>query len=378
RRQLYELTSREIDLIAAEFDEEIRKAEAATVGAIYARYSSRFQHSISDQVRTLYEAALRQGIRVPREYVCFDMAVRGCKAQRPGLSGLRTVLASKGVGVLLVFTTNRLFRKTYKALQFIEEEVVERGIRCLFVKSGVDSADEKRWRTLLQIHAMTDEFVVGMYADNVRAAHEELFDHHLLFGKITFGYLAQPIPGQFTKRNRPRCRLLVDPESAKWVQNAFNWFVNDRLSIGEIVRRLNADSSVPLGPKCTSGHWTHQAVRGMLSNPRYRGWWFYGATQNVWQTKKDYSRQIARSEPLRSTQFEELRIVSDKLWYGAEKRLAEQDHTAVGRKPRDGNQASRPKLLNGLFRCAVHDRPLYVGGSHGQYLFCKSCRAMRP
>src|SRR5262249_51454374 len=118
--------------------------------------------------------------------------------------------------------------------------------------------------------------------------------------------------------------------------------------------------------------------RGMLSNPRYRGWWFYGATQNVWQTKKDYSRQIARSEPLRSTQFEELRIVSDQLWYGAEKRLAEQDHAAVGRKPRDGNQASRPKLLNGLFRCAVHDRPLYVGGSYGQYLFCKSCRAMRP
>src|SRR5262249_29284755 len=92
RRQLYELTSREIDLVAAEFDEQIRKAEAATVGAIYARYSSRFQHSISDQVRTLYEAALKQGICVPREYVFFDMAVRGYKEQRPGLSGLRTVL----------------------------------------------------------------------------------------------------------------------------------------------------------------------------------------------------------------------------------------------------------------------------------------------
>src|SRR5262249_41091609 len=200
RRQLYELTSREIDLIAAEFDEQIRKAEAATVGAIYARYSSRFQHSISDQVRTLYEAASKQGIRVPREHVFFDMAVRGYKEQRPGLSGLRVVLASKRIGVLLVFTTNRLFRKTFKALQFIEEEVVERGIRCLFVKTGVDSADEKRWRMLLQIHAMTDEFVVGMYADNVRAAHEGLFDQQLVCGTITYGYLAQPIPGQFTKR----------------------------------------------------------------------------------------------------------------------------------------------------------------------------------
>jgi hypothetical protein len=276
----------------------------------------------------------------------------------------------------LVFTTNRLFRKTYKALQFVEEEVVERGIRCLFIKSGVDSADEKRWRTLLHIHAMTDEFVVAMYADNVRAAHEGHFDKQIVCGTLSFGYVGQPIPGEFTKRKKPRCRVVIDREIAPWVMQIFQWYVIDQFSINHIVQNLNANPSIPLGPKSTSGQWTHQAVRGVLKNPRYRGWWEYGVTHNIWQSKKDYSRQVACPEPLRSAQFEELRIISDELWYQAQQRLAEVNRSAVGRKPRDGNRRARPKLLNGLFHCPEHDQALYVGGSHGQYMFCKTCKGL--
>ena len=58
------------------------------------------------------------------------------------------------------------------ALQFIEEEVVGRGVRCIFAKSGVDSADGKRWRMLLNYHAGIDEFVTSMYSDNIRVAQE--------------------------------------------------------------------------------------------------------------------------------------------------------------------------------------------------------------
>src|SRR5208283_64602 len=175
---------------------------AQHIGAVYARYSSRFQQSVADQIRGCLEAAVKQGIFVPRENIFFDLAVRGSKQRRPGLDRLRATLESKDVRVLLIFTTNRLFRKTYKALQFVEEEVVGRGIRCQFVKSGVDTADEKRWRMLYQIQAMTDEFVVGMYADNIRAAHEGLLHKKLVFGTITFGYRAKEIPGQPTRRKR--------------------------------------------------------------------------------------------------------------------------------------------------------------------------------
>src|SRR5262249_23723388 len=157
---------------------------------------------------SLFEAAVKDGVFVPREHVCFDLAVRGCKVDRPGLNHLRRLLEDKAVRALYVFATNRLFRKTYKALQFVEEEVVDRGIPCPFVTSGVDPADEHRWRMLLQIHAMTDEFVLGMYADNVRAAHEGLFDRQMVCGTITFGYKGEPIPGEKTRRGLPRCRVV--------------------------------------------------------------------------------------------------------------------------------------------------------------------------
>jgi hypothetical protein len=258
----------------------------------------------------------------------------------------------------------------------VEEEVVDRGIRGIFPHSGVDTADADRWQMVLQFHAMMDEFVVGMYADHVRAAQEGLFDRQLVFGTISYSFRGVPIPGELTKRKRPRCRLEVDPITQPVVLQIFRWYVRERLSQGEIVRRLNDLPGIPLPPKCNSGAWTYQAVHDLLANPRYRGYWEYGKTQTRWQSKKDYARQILRDKPLRAAQIEELRIVPDDLRYGAAQRLAEEDRSAVGRKPRDGNRQSRPRLLHGLFRCPTHDQILYVGGVHGRYMFCKACKGL--
>ncbi len=91
-RDQYDL---EIDRLAADFHARLPREQAQDIGAIYARYSSRFQDSIADQVRTLFESALAQQIFVPREFVCFDLAVRGAKDRRPGLDRLRSILAEK-------------------------------------------------------------------------------------------------------------------------------------------------------------------------------------------------------------------------------------------------------------------------------------------
>jgi site-specific DNA recombinase len=179
--------------------------------------------SIADQVRRCYEAAVKEGIFVPRDFVCYDLAVRGLKAQRAGLDRVRALLEGKAVRAVLFFATNRLFRRTYKALQFVEEEVVERGIRAIFAHSAVDTQDADRWRMLLQFHAMMDEFVVGMYADHVRAGQEGLFARRLVFGTVSFGYRGVPIPGEFTKRKRPRCRLEVDPVAGPLAARIYAW-----------------------------------------------------------------------------------------------------------------------------------------------------------
>jgi DNA invertase Pin-like site-specific DNA recombinase len=376
RQQLRDQTARQIDALIAEFHAQLPRERARHVGAVYARHSTRFQHSVVDQVRGCLEEALRTQAFIPRELVFFDLAVRGAKQRRPGLDGLKAVLARQGVQVVFIFTTNRLARKTYRALQFVEEELVGRGIRGVFVKSHVDTANGDQWRLLLSNFAAIDEFVTTMYADNIRIAHQGLARLKLVFGTITFGYRAQPVAGPPTKRQRPRAEYQVDPDTAAWVRTIFRWFVDLKLSIAEIVRRLNGDSTAPLPPKAVSGRWTRLGVKLLLANPRYRGEWLYGKTETVWQPRQDYARQVSRDEPLEKLHFEELRIVDDATWFAAARRLAERGRRSAGRKPRDGDRTSRPRLLNGLFVCPAHDRPLYVGGAFGTLMHCPVCQAL--
>ena len=367
----------EIKRIVAEFHARLPRDRAEAVGAAYARYSSRFQDSVADQVRALFEDAVRKAIFIPLEHVFFDLAVRGFKNDREGLNALRDCLDRKAARVVFFFATNRLFRKTYRSLQFVEEQVVDRGLRAVFVRSGVDTAAARRWRHMLTQLASMDEFVVGMNVENIRAAHEGLLARRLVFGTVSFGYAGEPIPGQLTRRGQPRKRLAIDPGAGPWVGRVFHWYVADRVPIAEIVRRLNADPAVPPPPKSPNRAWTHGAVRKLLRNSRYRGCWRYGVTETVWVSSKDYARQLPRREPLKEVQIEDLRLVPDDRWYAAQALLAKEAGRVVGCKPRDGDVASRPRVLNGLFYCPTHNRRLYVGGVHGKYMVCTDCRG-RP
>jgi site-specific DNA recombinase len=355
--------------------------KASATGIAYARYSTDFQHSIGDQIRTIFEEAIKKGIFIPREYVFFDTAVRGCKERRPGLDPVRDLLRRKAAQVLLVFTTNRLFRTLYKCMKFVQEEVVERGLRCIFVKSIIDTAEGNRWRLPLQIHALVDELGGSAYAENIRAAHEGQFLKKWVVYTIPFGYTGKEIPGPVTRRQRPRREYTIDPITADWVRLIFHWFVHDRLSLTRIIERLN-ERKAPLGPMSNGEYWTHMAVRYVLTNPCYRGWWAYGKGQNIWQSQKDYTKRVLRDKPLREAQFEDLRLVSDEVWYRAQELLAAMPQRHAGRKPKDGNMAIRPRLLNGLLFCKTHDRPLRVGGNHGHHMYCPECRnlpkARRP
>ncbi len=79
-------TNAEIDVLFAEFAG--RFAPGAPPAAVYARYSTDFQHSAVDQVRGCMEEAVRRGLRVVRDLVFFDLAVSGTKIRRPGRQAL--------------------------------------------------------------------------------------------------------------------------------------------------------------------------------------------------------------------------------------------------------------------------------------------------
>ena len=89
KETLYEKCLKEIDGLLDAYYEIMNRKDAESIGALYARYSSRFQDSIAYQVRTIFEEAVRKKVFIPRENVFFDIAIRGWKDRRPGLLALR-------------------------------------------------------------------------------------------------------------------------------------------------------------------------------------------------------------------------------------------------------------------------------------------------
>ena len=350
-----------------------RKSSTMKVGAIYARYSSKYQHSTEDQIRVCKEWAEKNGITVPDELIFFDQAVKGKSSRRQGLKDFHRALVEDRAQVAIMFTTSRLYRKVYQSLAFVEEEIVDRGKRAVFVRSGpLDTAETEHWRQLLQMYAMIDEFVVQMTAEHVRAAHEGLLLQCRVFGTLTYGFTGEAIPDQTTHMGKPARRLVKDPVAAEWVTKIFHWFTTEKLSIRAIVRRLNA-AQAPLPKRDDVEHWTRTIVRRILSNPRYRGWWEYGRTKATWVNKPGYSRQVEREEPLAAIQIESLRIIDDAQWFKAQERLGDLSRNA-GRSPADGDRQSRPRVLNGQVRCLKHGQALHVCGQYGKYMACKKCR----
>jgi len=377
QRLLLERTEREVDAIAAEFHERLPRDKSQRIGLMYARYSSRFQSSVPAQVRALYETAVREGTFVPRELVFFDLAVRGYRDNRPGLNALRAALSAKQGKSLLVFGTNRLFRKAHRAVRFVEEEIVERGMRCFFIQQNIDTAANKDWRLHLMIQAAIDENGTSMYAENIRAAHQGMFLRLEVVGTLALGYCGEPIAGAPpTRRGRPRCRIAVDQEAARYIVQIFDWFVLEARSMDEIARLLNDDPHAPSPPKSMHGLWTHSSVRRVLTNARYRGYWEYGKQQSQYQSSKDYVRQVDREQPLQATFVESLRIISDASWYAAQSLLLE-ERGNQGRKTSDPARCTTPKILNGMLWCPVHDRALQVGAAHGSAMVCKLCKALK-
>ncbi len=339
-------------------------------GAIYARYSTDMQHSIEDQVRSCHEWAESHEVVVLSEHIFTDAAVTGRSRRRPGLLALEEALASNQVDVVITFASNRLHRKAYLANKFIEEEVIDRSKRCVMVSQGVDTAEKDQWRLLSQVHGIMDEAALRMTRDQVRAAHEGLLMKGWVYGTISYGYTGQPIEGRKTRTGRAACRLVIRPDTAAWVNKAFNWFAHDEMTMRQIARRLNEERA-PLPPRCQTNQWTAIAIRRMLTNERYCGVWCYGNTEAIWQNRQSYSRQVKREEPRRRVEREDLRIIDDVLWHAAQDRIAS-GQSRGGRRPGDGG--ARVRVLNGMIYCSVHNRTLHVGGAHGTAMFCPDCK----
>jgi DNA invertase Pin-like site-specific DNA recombinase len=228
-----------------------RRKPNGGVAAIYARYSTRFQDSVDDQVRECRKWAEQNGYTVDPDLIFDDCGKSGRLRRRPSRLALQAALEKGRFDVLVVFATSRLERNDYRIQQFVQEEIVERGKRAVFVMSNVDT-DDQNWELNLKIRGIVDSQQAKANVAHIRAGHAGMFLKGQVHGTITYGYKGVEIPGTQTRAARPKRRYAIDPETSKWVKQVFDWYVRERVSRGGIVKRLN-ELRAPLPPRCTTG-----------------------------------------------------------------------------------------------------------------------------
>ncbi|MCR9294158.1 MAG: recombinase family protein, partial [bacterium] len=375
---------------AAPLDERIAWAlgQGLDIGTIYSRFSSKRQHSTSDQVRTSVQHAANKGIYCPPEFVCVDEAQRGYRARREGLDRMLLILKNRHATVLLVFKASRLYRQAFKGYQLIQQEVVEEGLRAISVTQGIDTADTKAWRMLFQVHGIVDDMVIEATADHVRAGLKGLFARGYTVGALPVGYRRKELPdAPVTNRGLTRTVPEVDrkspeesnesnsedsddaPDVAEMIVEHYE-LIRDGMPIKQGWRKWVADGG-PADPRSTKGYMTYNAYRRMLSRIAYTGRWEFGRKRNEFSTKRDYSRQIEQPDSeVEKFLCEELRIVDDELFFAVQRQLAK-----LKQGPRGPKKDKVPHLWDlvvKLFCCARCKERFHQTGAGNKGMHCKN------
>ncbi len=242
------------------------------MAAIYARVSSeqqREEHTIASQTAALIEFAKSHALEVPREWVFEDEGYSGARLERPGLERVRDLVAEGQIQAVLVYAPDRLSRK-YAYQVLLIEEFARQGVETLFVKAPQSASPEDQ--LLVQFQGMIAEYERAQILERSRRGKR----HRARCGEVSV-LSGAPYGYRYLRRTEevPAAYAVIDAE-ARVVQCVYEMYTVQGLSIGEIVRRLNAEG---IATRKQSARWERSVVWAMLRNPAYRGAAGYGKTR---------------------------------------------------------------------------------------------------
>jgi site-specific DNA recombinase len=242
--------------------------------ALYARVSSEQQAeagTIDSQVAALRERIAQDGYQLTEELIFMDEGYSGATLIRPALEQLRDEVALHGLDRLYVHSPDRLARK-YAYQVVLVDEFRRYGVEVVFLNRDVGQTPEDN--LLLQMQGMIAEYERAKILERSRRGkrHAAKSGEVGVLSGAPYGYryvCKQDGGGQ--------ARYEVVAEEAQVVRQMFKWVGVERVSLGEVRRRLKkADILTPR--KKTA--WDRSTVWGILKNPAYKGSAAFGKTRS--------------------------------------------------------------------------------------------------
>src|SRR5882762_6716141 len=241
--------------------------------AMYARVSSdqpAEAQTIASQVAALRERVAAEGFVLPEAMQFRDEGYSGATLVRPALERLRDVVASGSVDRLYVHSPDRLARK-YAYQVLLVDEFRRAGVEVSFLNRALGQSPEDD--LLLQVQGMIAEYERAKIIERHRRGkrHAARVGAVNVLSGAPYGYRYVT---KYEGGGQARYEIISD--EARIVRQVFAWVGHDRLTIGEVCRRLTQAGEVTRTGKTV---WDRSVVWGILKNPAYQGAAAFGKTR---------------------------------------------------------------------------------------------------
>jgi len=338
--------------------------------ALYARVSSEQQataQTIASQVAELRARITADGLVIAEEEVFLDEGYSGATLVRPALERLRDRAAGGGIERLYVHSPDRLARR-YAYQVLLMDEWQRAGVEIIFLNRALGQTPEDA--LLLQVQGMIAEYERAKILERSRRGkrHAAQAGAVSVLSGAPYGYRYVT---KYDGGGKARYEILLD--EARVVRQVFDGVGRERLSIGEVSRRLQKAGERTRGGKTV---WDHSTVWAMLKNPAYQGTAAFGKTHETEMQPRLRAQRGRSLQPRRAHSTVDVpaanwqlipvpALVSAELFAAVAAQLTENRQRA-----REGRRGAR-YLLQGLIVCArcgyaYYGKPVSASSAKGK------------
>src|SRR5262245_57664308 len=228
--------------------------------AIYARASEQQAeaHTVASQVVALRERVAADDLTVSEAMPFLDDGYSGATLVRPALERLRDVLAAGSVDRLSGHSPERLARK-YAYQVLLVDEFRRAGVAIIFLNRALGQSPEDA--LLRQVQGMIAEYERAKIIERHRRGHR-----HAAHGGAVNVLSGAPDGYRYVTKSEGggQARYEIISDEARVVRQVFAWVGHDRLTMGEVCRRLTHAGEVTRTGKTV---WDRSVVWGILKKP---------------------------------------------------------------------------------------------------------------